>query len=371
MQSLLAHVALRLATHPENLATESLGYLLTVSPAARLGILRALPDAARMQLPEQLRYVTQVFSEDDGRPDLVGLDELAQKRVLIEVKFWAGFTAKQPLGYLAQLPPGGLLLVIGPRARQAYMVRELGERLQQKNQSVEKRESLGDDLIHLVANERHVVITSWQRVLQAIDLELMSDPARRADVAQLLGLCERMDTEAFIPVTEEELSSNVYRRVHEFGTIVDQVVADLVKSGVLQGKKSRATGSNGWYGRYVWLSGVGVSLHVSTHKWTKFGGTPVWLTVYGMKWHHGEPSIPRQALAPWEAVHAGRLFEDSLGFPTIAIRIPAGAEQPEIRAAIATQIADVGLALTQTALARNNSNAASPGDDVPPDGSPE
>ncbi|MCA9629312.1 MAG: hypothetical protein KC766_16675, partial [Myxococcales bacterium] len=122
-------------------------------------------------------------------------------------------------------------------------------------------------------------------MLNGMRMEISSDPENvRADIDQLDGLCERMDAQAFIPISEAELTSNACRRVHEFGSIVDDVVSCLVRDGTMNTKRLRATGGNGWYGRYARLRGVPALLHVSTWYWSSLGASPVWLAVYGSKW---------------------------------------------------------------------------------------
>ncbi len=356
-ESLFAHMALRLGAHPENLATEALAYVLARPGSGKNGFRGALPERARAATPLDLRYVTQAASEKDGRPDLAGLDSNGKIRVLVEAKFGAGFTEKQPLGYLAQLAAGGLLVVVGPRTRHAYLLRELRARLAEAKRSFEQVSASESDIAHLLIDELHLVVISWQRVLGAIrlELELAGDVSGLADVAQLLGLCDRMDNEAFIPVTEAELGSSVYRRYHEFGEIIDRVMGDLARQGVMDAKRSRATGANGWYGRYAQLRGVGVLLHVSTRKWTKLAATPVWLTVYGSRWHDSDPGPAKRALVGFEGMEPRCLYEDRLGFPTIALRIPVGAEEHEVRAAISDQIRRIG----DTIAAMGNASASS------------
>ena len=51
----------------------------------------------------------------ETRPDLVGLDRTMGKEcVLIEAKFWAGLTDRQPKAYLDRLDPGKALLFVAP-----------------------------------------------------------------------------------------------------------------------------------------------------------------------------------------------------------------------------------------------------------------
>ncbi|NUO49317.1 MAG: hypothetical protein HOV80_10720, partial [Polyangiaceae bacterium] len=218
--SLFGHLAVQFGSHPENLATEALGYILAASASARRGFMASLGDAGA-GASGALRFVTQHSDEEAGRPDLAGIDEKGRLSLLVEAKFWAGFTEHQPVGYLSLLPEDGALLVVCPAARLEHVWRELSSRVQTAGIVFETAGSEGE-LFQARCGQRRLVLQSWRRLLNAIRLELASEPPLLADVAQLAGLCDRMDSEAFIPVTSEELTSKIYRRVHEFGQIVNQ-----------------------------------------------------------------------------------------------------------------------------------------------------
>lgn len=358
--SLFAHLAVRFGSHPENLATEALGYVLAASPRARVGFLASLGSEARGLLPEDLKFTTQASSEDAGRPDLAATDDGGHLRVLVEAKFWAGFTEHQPISYLDQLPVGGVLLVVGPSVRLPYLRRELVRRIDEAKRVVHEK-STATDLSHIVVDDRHLVLSSWQRVLNAMRVELAGEPAILADVAQLLGLCERMDSEAFIPVTSLELTTNVYRRVHEFGEVVDQVTAKLAAGSdrVVDTKGCRSAAGNGWYGRYARLRGVPVLLHVSTHKWTKLALNPIWLTVFGRDWEKSDPEPVKKLLATVEVKQPGTVYLDHRGFPTVLVRVRPGAERHEVIAELVEQVRRVGDVVARL--------GAIPSDTAPPD----
>lgn len=341
--SLFAHLAVRFGSHPENLATEGLGYILGASSRARSGLLAALGVEGRAALPADLRFTTQSASDDAGRPDLAGTDEAGQLRLLVEAKFWAGFTDHQPLSYLKQLHAGGVLVVVGPSVRLPYLERELLRRIGEAKGIVQQC-SRSADLSHVIVDGRHLIVSSWQRILSAMRVELASEPAMLADVSQLLGLCEKMDTEAFIPVTSEELTTNLYRRVHEFGAIVDEVTAQLASGAdrVMDTKGLRSTASNGMYGRYARLRGVPVLLHVSTHKWTKLAPNPIWITVYGRAWDKSDPEPSRKLLAALDTENPGSVHQDYRGFATVLLRVRSGAERHEILADLSNQLRRVG-----------------------------
>ena len=96
-QTLLAHIALKLASHPENIAVEALGHILSTSPAA----VRALEDVLQTgdaEVGEIAQVQTQANDEEGSRPDLAGRNADGTERVLIEAKFWAGLTERRLKG---------------------------------------------------------------------------------------------------------------------------------------------------------------------------------------------------------------------------------------------------------------------------------
>jgi hypothetical protein len=337
--SLFGHLALRFGAHPENLATDALAYVLAKSPRALHGFTASLGDVMSA-VGTDLRFETQHSTEDQGRPDLAGIDGGGNVRVFVEAKFWAGFTEHQPVGYLDKLPVGGVLVVICPHARLSYVWRELLARVRGAKGTFEERAAPGE-VGHAIVEGRHLVLQSWRRALNAIRLELSHEPALLADVAQLDGLCDRVDSEAFIPMTSEEMTSNAWRRVHEFGSIVDDLAATLTADNVMSKKGARASAANGWYGRYGRIRGVCVLLHVSTHKWTRIGPSPLWLTVFGETWT-GDPAPARKVLCAYEASNPGCVHSDYRGYATVMLRVPIGAEKTKLIAEVRDQVHEIG-----------------------------
>lgn len=339
LMSLFGHLALKFGSQPENLATEALGYILSKSARARQGFLGSFREGVPDALSD-VRFNTQHSTEDQGRPDLAGVDDSGALRVLVEAKFWAGFTEHQPVHYLDQLPAGGVLVVICPNARVGHVWRELLERITLAKREFQEEAAPGE-VGHVVVGGEHLVLQSWRRAVNAIRLELSGEPDLLADVAQLDGLCARMDSEAFIPMTSEELTSKVYRRVREFGAIVDDLAATAIAEGIMSKKGMRATAANGWYGRYGRLRGAFVLLHASTNKWTLLGSSPLWLTVFGSNWT-SDPTPARRLLTSYEAANPGSVHQDYKGYATVMLRVPVGAERIEVIASTLDQLRAIG-----------------------------
>ena len=71
--TLFGHLALRFSSHPENLATEALLYLLNKSRDAK-GLFAGYLSGHGQEFPPVTRFNSQVSSDDNTIPDLVGTD---------------------------------------------------------------------------------------------------------------------------------------------------------------------------------------------------------------------------------------------------------------------------------------------------------
>src|ERR1035441_9513543 len=165
----------------ENIATDALAFILESSEPARSGLMKLLrgivPD-----LPS-LRFRTQ-HGEDNARPDMEGHAD-NMRRAFIENKFWAGLTENQPVHYLELLAANtepSVLLVVVPAARQETVWRELLRRLEYDKSL---HASKGDIRTITTGLGPILALTSWGKLLSAIDAGLADYPAARNDVVQL------------------------------------------------------------------------------------------------------------------------------------------------------------------------------------------
>jgi hypothetical protein len=342
LDTLFGHLALTFGKHPENLATEALAFTLHHSKAAR-DALRELLAQLRLGPPDELHWITQVGADDGSRPDLVGYVGDGQP-IIIEAKFWAGLTENQPVTYLAR-PDTRALVFVAPAARALHLWGELRRRCESVGRNfVETGTSIADARVAEVGDERRLALLSWSTMLAALLVRVEAANDRRAadDLVQLRGLCSRMDSDAFLPISSEELTTHVYRRVAEFGDVVDDVVEKLVEDGLASTKGLRSTAGKGWYGRYLMLQGVGVMLMCDVRKWNKFAATPLWLSVYGANWQDGNPQPVRKALVSLEVRHPPQMFMAKDGFPTIPLFVHAGAERDDVIRHAVEQVVDVG-----------------------------
>jgi hypothetical protein len=349
--SLFAHLALRFGSHPENLATEALGFILEQSPVARAAVSDVLRTFGA-SISGDLVYTTQSAGDDNARPDLVARDCTGAEPILIEAKFWAGLTDNQPVAYLRRLGQDGSLVIVAPAMRLPILWSELRRRCVGENlEPIAERIGASGDVSARVAG-RLLVLLSWRRLLASIRaaVEGAGESEVAHDIAQLEGLSERMDTDAFLPVSPEELSSAIFRRVVEFGRIVDDATNALVQKSIATSRGFRARGGNGYYGRSLLLHGVGVYLTCDVHKWMKYASTPLWLLVYGPGWDRSDPEVAHRALSAFGVARTGRVFKAFDGFPAVALFVPPGVERDNVIARIVEQVEEIGTVIAPLAV---------------------
>ncbi len=144
--SLFGHLASRLSSHPENIATEALNYVLNRSTVARRAFAQYAAQSGA-DMPETLHFRTQEAGGDGAIPDLVGLDGEGRQVLLVEAKFWAGLTDNQPVAYLERLPASsdGLLLFVAPATRFPTLWPEPFQRCRDAGSTLEEVREVAED----------------------------------------------------------------------------------------------------------------------------------------------------------------------------------------------------------------------------------
>src|SRR5208337_387789 len=205
MSTVFSHIVQkRLSRENENVATEALAYILDYSKAARRGLLKFFRGVVP-EMPE-LRFQTQQ-SEDGNRPDMWGYND-NEPRVFIENKFWANLTDNQPVSYLemlAKCKKPTMLLFVVPEARVQMMWRELTRRLKKDIASIPDRDNTASIPFSFSTDKGPVLaLTSWTKLIDALEREAKEEQRARSDLDQLRALCKAADTD--VPISAEEVS---------------------------------------------------------------------------------------------------------------------------------------------------------------------
>lgn len=342
--SILSHLVTRFSSHPENLATEGLGYILARSNVARDTLIRFAAQAGT-RLPTELHFKTQNWGEDGSIPDLVGISSDFREVLIIEAKFWAGLTEHQPVTYIERLPPDepGIVMVIAPAQRLNTLWAELLRRCKNVGMKAEEILARTEVRVASVGGLHQLFLASWSSLLGMMrdDLRVAGEQSVSNDVNQLLALCQRMDSEAFLPIVPEELSPGLPRRIYQYTILIDELVQVMLAKGWANKEGLKTGSSAGYYGRYLQMPGVAVFLEVDVRKWGTCRETPFWLRIYGDKFNHDWSTV-RRVLGHLEHEVPSRLLKDEKNdCLVVPLFPPANVEKEEVIASLLKQIEEV------------------------------
>jgi hypothetical protein len=301
-------------------------------------------------LPTDLRFQTQVAGDDDAIPDLVGFDANGAQRAILVAKFWAGLTDQQPVAYLGRLPAdgSGVLLVVAPGQRFTTLWAELLRRCVAAGVPITEQMAPADEIRTASIGEQHALgLVSWRLLLSVVATRAATAGQTTVvhETEQLLGLCEQMDSEAFLPLRSEELFLARPQRIIEYVRLLDDVVAMCLQQGSYDKKGLRSAAGPGWYGHYMRMSGNGVFLHLDPRKWASVRPTPFWLKVQGRDWSNWEQE--RERLRPLEYETPPRLLRDAdRGAPVVPLFPLLGVERAAVLHDLFRQLEEIRGLLT-------------------------
>lgn len=282
METVFSHIVQkRYPKSYEDIATDALAYILASSDGARRGFMKLLRGIER-DLPD-LEFRTQK-AEDELRPDMWGFDG-SDPRVFVENKFWAGFTVNQPVAYLKRLQrctqPAPLLIIV-PGAREQTVVREVDARASAAGVVPVPREC-PPGLVFVADSGLGpmLAVTSWPRVLKALEAEVLDDAEALANLMQLRSLCDAADSEAFTPLAADDISDQrIPALLQQLYAVVEASVDLAVNQEILDLRRLKWSTSGGRIGRYVRFTGpaeIGCWMGIEPVLWRKYGRTPLWL----------------------------------------------------------------------------------------------
>lgn len=334
--SLFGHLAQRFSSHPENLATEALSYIINKSIVAKVAFVEFVSQAS-VELPENLLIRTQVFGEENAIPDLAGIDSKGEKLLLVEAKFWAGLTDNQPLTYLQHLSKKqkSLLLFLAPNARFNTLWPELLNRCREGGVQFTVEKINKDFFLADLNSTNRLGLTSWRALLGFMQnsVEMQGLHEISSDIQQLQGLCERMDSQAFLPIMQEELNGSIGKRIWQFGDLIDDITERLIREKVASTKGMRATAKKQWYGRYMRINNFDCLLKCDFELWSTLRETPLWFRV----WHYPEA---KEALIPLTLEEPARMIESGQEL-LIPLLLPVQQERDVVIQTIMEQIYEV------------------------------
>jgi hypothetical protein len=274
MKNLIEYIAHAKGLGKEKLATEILAEIVR-SPIADYPF-REYMSHFCVGLPFWYSVRTQEGGmESRGIPDLWIRDELGNPLVIIECKFNAGFTVHQPNSYLNEIESGGLLLFIVPDKRLDSAFRELRERCNSEVKLCTGRPRQAE------INGRHLVVSSWGKILHALDADQKPLGSRLAldkynvYLNELKGFCDVASKEVFPPLTEEQIKGiGIAGVIHQLKWLVENIIKTCIEDEILE--ESPSPKEKQLYAGYDSSLFLGREMQI--------GNQPVWIGFYGSAW---------------------------------------------------------------------------------------
>ncbi|MEJ8590341.1 hypothetical protein JSO54_03715 [Riemerella anatipestifer] len=286
--SLLAKFFNQIKSSQEDIASDGLKHILQNSIYAKKYLQTLIFAKTNIQLPE-LNYTNQISKNELGRTDISGVDINGDENLIIEAKFWASLTENQPISYLKRINKNGVLLFVCPTLRKSSLFVELKRKLNEENLAF-----VADDLtLKLVLqNRKQILVQSWNEILEPIKEILKENNQQKlvSDIDQVIGFCEVIDSNSFIPLSENDLSPEIGRKISSYYSLVDEVISELSKNEnykqdrLTEGKPAREAG----YYKYRKFKNYGVTFGLNFNYWTQFTDTPFWLKITELDFKQSE-----------------------------------------------------------------------------------
>ena len=335
-ETLLAYLVPRHARSVEDAATDGVVHLLKKSKSAASAF-NAMLEASLGMIDHCIDFETQE-TKDNSRFDLVGYDQSRKRRVIGESKFWAALGKGQGSGYLSDLADDGIsvLLFIVPGARINYLWREVQADIANGNETVllEDVPAEGNVRCAVVNNSgKRLMMVSWRYILERMHNSSLDEPDVAAEIRQLLGLSNRMDSQAFLPLQSTELGPEFIRRLHQYQGLSIEVIEIGRTEGWITEVNTSTSRWPGGYGRFFQLSGNKAWFGLNGDLWSTQGDTPMWLML--------EPISVEDF--PVEAVQRYSLVPGRNDIPIYPL---VGSDRDEVLAHMASQLKEIATAIS-------------------------
>jgi hypothetical protein len=346
MESFLAYLARQYRHKAEDIATDTLAYLLNHCAPAKSAFGSLVAELGYL-IPEDYLLESRTRG-DKGVPDLLILNSEGLCHGIIENKFWARLTGHQPVGYFDDLDlDGGFVIFIVPTERVKTIREELDRR----------RVELGLVSVNGLPEwpRKHLVsVISWDRVLAALEKSIQinqptaSSRSTSATEAfmffyQLRRLCNVASEQRVKPLNSIDLDNRLLgQRVVDYGSLTRSLidveeVAEVFK--VSPKRKQHESSGPGWSGYFGTLAGRVAWIGFDAGTWSTHGISPIWLLFE--KPEDYEPL--RKILSQWLA--DGRVCaierEDGTWKIAFPILLRTEVEQDEVIESAVSQLRDL------------------------------
>jgi hypothetical protein len=193
-----------------------------------------------------------------------------------------------------------------------------------------------------------LALTSWKNVLSFLVDEVADDRSARSDLLQLRALCEAVESDAFVPFSSGEVSSNlrtpalalqlisIVQAVLQKAGNENEKVLTLVHGGLTAPRIGRYAGFNDRH--------CGIWLGIDFGLWKKYERTPFWASFSTTEW--GRAHEVQALLEPWAAKNGVFTASQDDDF-VIALDLPVGEEKDMVVSAVVDRLKQIADVLTK------------------------
>ena len=218
-------------------------------------------------------------------PDMKCYDDQGKLRVIVENKFGADLTKNQPVTYIHELQDGvaGLVLFVVPEARLQLVWGEIVTRCKAAEIPVDDVRKSTAMTVADIGGEHYIAATSWKVLLDALSAEtpINEETDCRSDIAQLQGLCRRMDEEVFLPLSGDELTNlGMARRFINFADLALDIVNVAASQGLCDRDGVRETNYRHGSGARIRIGKYTPWVGFDAKSWLRLGISPIWVFFY-------------------------------------------------------------------------------------------
>jgi len=283
MASLLGYFYNRIKGSQEDIASESLVYILQRSHSAREALHTVVRSVSGLDVLD-LSYSTQNVGDKLERPDISGHDTIGREVIIIEAKFWASLTDNQPGQYLTRLKENACLMFLCPSLRTRPVFEQVRKKIFDQKLKFDADET---KLLIKLDHNVTLAVKSWKEIISAIRFRMNEDNDMKhvSDLDQFEGFCDAIDNNSFIPFQDEDFSPRLARRINSYYDLADKVIDALKLENRVDTVKLNATPQKYGYTRYFNMPPFKAALHIRFDYWEKVQDTPFWIKFKDNEWN--------------------------------------------------------------------------------------
>ncbi len=283
MSGFLAFIARRYSRKAEDIATDVVTYLMR-GAYVQSSITSLLTVLGFPYLESGFSAETRLSGEN-GIPDIKLIDKQGECRVIVENKFWALLTSKQPCAYLNEVSKDGLVLFVVPKSRRKSIWEQVCTRCEEVNGPIVAPSITSLGCIGRTG-QKFIAVITWNNLLDALapltsgistvssisDAELFINQLRRlCNVEETKGV-ENLDAKM---VSSKDVGWAVYDCMKLLTQIVDAAAdADCFKP---EKRKNHDSCGEGYYGKWGQLGPYRAWIGFDARLWSERGESPIWI----------------------------------------------------------------------------------------------